>query len=127
MTEITGHCLCGATRWAYDPPAKWMANCHCESCRRATGAAFASYIGVADGQWRWTGAAPAEYASSPGVTRFNCATCHSPMAYRSLRWPGEMHFLAAQLDDPAVFRSEGDAFAEESLPWVHLPGPAQGD
>ena len=116
-----GHCLCGALRYACDASPLWQVHCHCESCRRATSPGFTSFLAVADGHWQWTGQAPAVYTSSPGVWRSFCATCGSQMAYRNAEIPGEMHFYAASLDDPALFVPSGHDFADEALPWVHLP------
>ena len=120
MDGGTGRCLCGAVRYAFEGAPNWQAHCHCESCRRATGAAFASYFGVSHGRWRWTGAAPAAFASSPGVRRHFCPACGSPVAYEGDRWPHEIHFLAATLDDPAAFRPTAHAHWNEQLPWVRL-------
>jgi hypothetical protein len=116
----SGHCLCGATRFRCTATPLWQVHCHCESCRRATSSAFTSFFGVADGQWEWTGAAPATYASSPGVWRDFCATCGAQMAYRSDRFPGEIHFYAALLDDPAIYAPTGHVHSAEMLPWLHL-------
>lgn len=116
----TGGCLCGDVRYACDSAPLWQAHCHCESCRRACSAPFTSFFGMADGAWRWTGRQPALHRSSPGVERFFCPTCGSPMAYRSSRWPGEMHFYAASLDDPASFAATEHVHWDEHLPWLHL-------
>lgn len=117
----TGHCLCGRVRYRADGPVLWQKHCHCESCRRATSAPVTTYFDVTDGGWRWTGAAPGVYASSPDVERFFCPTCGSPMAYRhATAAPGEMHFLACTQDDPADVQPEGHDFWEERLPWLPL-------
>lgn len=113
-----GHCFCGAVRFAFDAAPLWQSHCHCESCRRATSSPYTSYLGVADGHWRWTEAEPARFASSPEVERFFCGRCGSPMAYRSARWPGEMHFFAASLDDPSAYRPTLHAFFNEHLAWA---------
>ena len=115
-----GHCLCGATRYICKAEPLWQAHCHCESCRRATASPFTSYFGVADGQWLWTGAHPATFSSSHGVWRDFCATCGTPMAYRSERYPGETHFFAATLDDPSTFNPTAHVHVAERLNWVHL-------
>lgn len=116
----SGHCLCGATRFTCSAAPLWQSHCHCESCRRATSSAFTSFFGVADGAWRWTGATPATYASSHGVWRDFCTTCGAQMAYRSDRFPGEIHFYAALLDDPATYAPQDHVHTAEMLPWVHL-------
>lgn len=116
----TGHCFCGAVTYSYDPPVKWMAHCHCESCRRATSSAFTSYFCVRDGQWQWTGAKPQTYESSPDVWRDFCPTCGSSMAYRAKRYPGEIHFHAATLTADTHFIPTIHVHADEAVDWVQL-------
>lgn len=118
--EKTGHCLCGATRFAYDGPEKFMVHCHCESCRRATASAFTSFLGVADGHWRWTGQVVQDFASSPGVTRSFCSTCGSQMAYRSSEYPNEIHFYAATLTDQSNYVPTAHVHSDEAVSWVTL-------
>jgi hypothetical protein len=117
---FTGRCFCGAVRYACDAAPLWSAFCHCESCRRATSSPITAFFGMADGHWRWTGAAPATFASSPGVWRDFCPTCGAQMSYRSTRFPDEIHFYAASLDDPAAYAPENHVFTAEALPWIHL-------
>ena len=117
---ITGHCLCGSTRFRADAAPLWQAHCHCQSCRRACSAPFTSFFGIADGHWRWEGSKPATFASSPGVWRDFCAQCGSQMAYRSTRFPGEIHFYAALLDDSATYQPTSHVHSAEMLPWLHL-------
>lgn len=117
---FSGRCLCGAVTYACDAAPLWQGHCHCESCRRATASGFTSFLGVADGHWRWTGDQPATYTSSPGVWRDFCPTCGTQMAYRTDRAPGECHFYAATLDDPTRFTPAHHDFLDERLPWVHL-------
>lgn len=115
-----GHCLCGAVRFEYAGPENWRAHCHCESCRRQTASPMTTFMGVPDGAWSWTGAAPAVYASSPGVRRMFCATCGAPVAYAADRFPGEIHFYAALLEDAARFEPRGHVHWDEKLPWLAI-------
>ena len=120
MNGGSGHCLCGAVSYSFDGPPNWQAHCHCESCRRNCSAPFTSYFGVDHGKWRWTGAVPAIYASSPGVKRHFCPTCGTPMAFEGAKWPHEIHFYAASLADPAAFQPTLHVNWNEHLPWVAL-------
>ena len=123
-SEHTGRCLCGAVRYRAEGAPKWIANCHCESCRRATGAPMASYAGFAAERFAYTAGAPTRFASSPGVTRSFCGRCGSPLTYEGARWPGEVHVLIGTLDRPGDFVPTLNAFVEEKLPWLHLAAPA---
>jgi len=127
LAELTGRCLCGAIRYRAAGEPLWVAHCHCESCRRATGAPLTTYAGFVAQDFAWTAGAPVTFASSPGSLRTFCGRCGTSLTYQGERWPGEMHVLAATLDHPEAVTPQGEAFAEERLPWLHLaPDPAPG-
>lgn len=116
----SGRCLCGAVRYVWREKPSWAGHCHCESCRRACSAPFTSFFGVRDGAWDWTGAPPHIYESSPGVRRAFCPRCGSQMTYAADAWPGETHFYAASMDNPALYAPTEHFFDAERLAWVHL-------
>ena len=118
-----GRCLCGAVSLRADGAPRWIANCHCESCRRAVGAPLATYAGFLAERFAWTGAPPVRFHSSPGVTRTFCGRCGTPLTYQGERWPGEVHVLVGTMDRPENFPPRRDAFVEEKLPWLHLITP----
>lgn len=128
-TAIHGQCLCGSTRFAFDLPTKWVAHCHCTMCRRAQGAAFVTWVGVEAAQFRWLADADLRwYDSSPGAQRGFCAHCGSPLAFRSERWPGEIHLTRASIDDELDRVPEMHVFHDHHVPWVILGDdlPRQG-
>src|SRR3546814_12133208 len=45
--DLAGSCLCGAVRYAVADAFAYAMNCHCGQCRRATGAAFKPFAGLA--------------------------------------------------------------------------------
>jgi hypothetical protein len=112
-----GGCMCGATRFAFTGPPKFISNCHCKACRDWTGAPTTAYVGGRDDQTSWSGAAPANYHSSPGVDRLFCPTCGTALAYRGEKWAGETHLLLGAFDDPDVFQPVSVSFTEEALAW----------
>ncbi|MEQ9643033.1 MAG: GFA family protein [Alphaproteobacteria bacterium] len=114
---IEGHCLCGDVRYAADAPVLWQGYCHCESCRRSTASPVAAFLGVAAKDCRFPGSAPVAYASSPGVRRYFCGRCGTPIAYESEAFPGELHFYAATLNDPSGYAPTFHVHAGERLPW----------
>ncbi len=82
---LSGSCLCGAVRYEIDAPIESASHCHCSQCRKAHGAAFATYGKVRREAFRYVAGADAvaEYHSSPGVTRTFCRHCGS-----NLQWLG---------------------------------------
>ena len=120
LPPFTGQCRCGSVSYICAAAPIFQSHCHCESCRRATGGLFGSYVGVRDGTWRWTGELPAVYLPGGGVERSFCLICGSPVAYRSTDFPGEMYFLAGSLGDVTAFAPTEQSFPEEAMPWLHL-------
>lgn len=121
-----GRCLCGAVRFRAQGAPKWTGYCHCESCRRHTGAPVSAYAGYEQEFVAFSGQPLATYESSPGVRRGFCPRCGATMTYEGARWPTEIHIHVGAFDDPESFPPTDAAFAEERLAWVHLepPGPS---
>ncbi len=120
----TGHCLCGAVKFTTRGPPRFISNCHCESCRRASSAPSLAWAGFLDAQVAISGEALREYASSPGVIRSFCGRCGSPIAFRGERWPGETHLAVCAFDSPETMAPTSDHLSEEKLPWAALLGRA---
>ncbi|MCI4661394.1 MAG: GFA family protein [Neomegalonema sp.] len=118
--RYAGRCLCKKIRYEVSAPPLWTGYCHCESCRRATGSPVTAFLGVADGAWRWVGAQPRIFASTPGVRRSFCPDCGTPMSFAADRWPGETHFYIATLDAPALIAPQKHFHHDERLAWLHL-------
>lgn len=122
-SEITGGCLCGAVRYRACGAPKWVAYCHCASCRRATGAPVTAYAGFARERFSYVAGAPRRFRSSPGAARSFCGDCGTPLTYEGERWPGEIHVHLGTLDRPAELVPQKHAFADERLPWLALEMP----
>ena len=113
-----GGCQCGRMRFETQGAPVFVSRCHCRSCRRATGAAFSTWVGFKEDQVRWRGDGPAFYASSPGVQRGFCNACGAPLTYAGDQWPGETHILIGAFDDPSGFVPRKDVFTEDALSWA---------
>jgi len=117
---LKGHCLCGAVRFETAAQPLWVAHCHCESCRRATSAAIATYAGFPAAQVAWSGQPRHIYRSSPGVERGFCPRCGSPMSFAGEKWPGEIHLFLASFEDPAALAPTAHVHVGEQLAWLKL-------
>lgn len=122
MIEIpyTGGCLCGDVRYVVDQPPVWVGHCHCQSCRRNTGSAVATFVGMPAPAFRVTRGALSSFESSPGVRRSFCPRCGTPLAYESERFPGELHLFLGTLDDPDRFRPQFHVHCAERIPWFEV-------
>lgn len=98
MTELSGHCLCGAVRFKVRGAVRTAGHCHCESCRRAASSPVTSFFTVERADASLSGDSLRFYASSPGVRRGFCSHCGSPMSFETERRPSEIDFYVASLD-----------------------------
>ncbi len=113
-----GGCLCGAVRFSVAAEPIWSAYCHCNSCRHATGSPVAAFVGFNQESVHFRGDARRLFSSSPGVERSYCATCGSPLSYRSVRWPNEIHLYTSTFDHPIAYPPTFHVHWAEKLPWL---------
>jgi hypothetical protein len=116
----TGHCLCGAVAYAFDGAPVEALHCHCEDCRRHTGAPIATFVMVERAKLRFTKAAPNEFISSPGVRRSFCGRCGTPIAYASDRRPDIVDLFAGTLDDPSAVKPSCHVQVDAQVPWLEV-------
>lgn len=116
----TGRCLCGAVTFQTTGAPRFVGHCHCRSCRRNTGSAVATFVGVLSDQFRYTKGRPKDYGSSPGVTRSFCPDCGTPLTYQAEVYPNEVHIYVSTFDRPEDFSPQLHVFVAEALPWLHI-------
>lgn len=113
-----GRCRCGRISYELRGAPRGVGVCHCESCRRATGGAFATYVDVLSEQVTIEGEV-AVYESSPGIERLFCSACGAPIAYRDTRDdPAETALHLGAFLDPSVFTPDNATYLEESFDWA---------
>lgn len=103
-------------------PVKWVAHCHCTMCRRAHGAAFVTWVSVAEQQLHVEDAQHALdwYASSPEARRGFCRRCGSSLFFRSSRWADEVHVARANVSTPLAARPRVHGFYETHVDWFDV-------
>lgn len=115
----SGHCLCGSITFEAGGEPQWVAYCHCASCRRHTASPVTCFVNFRLDDVRFVGT-PATYVSSPGVTRSFCGNCGTPIAYETVRRPGEIDIYVNAFDEPERFRPSGHVFYAEHVDWLDL-------
>jgi len=123
---LEGACLCMAVRFEVEPPLLWCAHCHCEYCRRAHGAAFVTWVGVARERFRLTAGADLlrTFGVSEEARRQFCHRCGSMLFFTGDRWPGEVHVARAHFLTPVPLLPQGHAYFEQAVDWRHTEEPA---
>ena len=118
-TRHSGACRCGRRAFKYDPGAvRFVLACHCADCRRTTGAAFSTWVGIATSGLRWQGPAPAVHRSAPGVRWGHCPDCGTRLTYDADGDPGEIHVLIGAFTAPEDLPPARHVHWAERLPWI---------
>lgn len=115
---LTGACLCGGVAYEAEGPASPIVHCHCETCRRAHGAAFASVVSVPRAGFRWArgeGLLKA-FDSSPGKVRRFCGRCGSHILAERKGADAVMLRLGCLDGDPGT-RPMAHIWRSDAAPW----------
>jgi len=115
-TMQRSHCLCGQLRIEARGGPRWVAYCHCASCRRHIGSPVTCFVNFKLENVSFTGER-ALYRSSPGVTRRHCARCGTPIAYETKMRSGEIDLCVNAFDSPELFPPQAHAHCGEHLRW----------
>jgi len=128
----TGGCLCGAIRYSFDGDPLWACHCHCDICRRQTGAAFATFVGFPLKNITWVKGEPSQYLFTDGCQRGFCSECGSTLTFRR---DAELSVSVGSLDHPERATPVFHMMTEKQLPWImlddglpcHLRFPPEGE
>jgi hypothetical protein len=115
-----GRCYCKRVRFEASGPVRNLCICHCESCRRAAGAAFVAWGTVDADKFRILEGAPAAVRISAEVERTFCKDCGSSLTYRHTLRAGDLDFTLVSLDDPAALAPRMHIWVQDKLSWVQL-------
>jgi hypothetical protein len=109
-------------RFEVVPPTLWCAHCHCEDCRRAHGAAFVTWAGVAVERFRLLAGEEQlrRYQATPAATRTFCGECGTPLFFQGDRWPGEIHVAVPAFTAPLDRPPAAHAYFDRRVPWLEL-------
>lgn len=121
--KLRGSCLCGGVAYVIEGTPLRCWNCHCQRCRRARSAAFASNLFVAADGLRFTRGEDllASY-KIPEAQRFThvfCRTCGSDMP-RVDRDRGIAVVPMGALDDDPGIRPQAHIFVGSMAPWYTI-------
>jgi hypothetical protein len=110
-------------RFVATDQSKWMAWCHCQTCRRHGGVPVSVFVAFDRAAYVVTKGEITKFASSAGVERGFCARCGSTLTCERGRRPGETHFHVGAFDQAAKLGLTRHIYPEERLPWLHLGDP----
>lgn len=120
---MTGKCECGAVQFEITSPIHEYSHCHCEQCRRLSGAPFATFIGVQKSGFRYLSGEDnlSHYASSEDHDRIFCRTCGSNIMVAIAEYPEDYYVSLGTIDgDPALPENCFHMFVGSKAPWYEI-------
>jgi hypothetical protein len=112
-----GRCLCGQTTYEISAPAGLTCLCHCEDCRRASGAPFVAWTFFPAGSLRWTAQTPRllHFASRE---RTFCPDCGTPLSFFDPSLPHQYEVTTCSLENPENYPPTAQDWPQDRLPWM---------
>lgn len=101
MAEIIGQCSCGAIGFKFSADSLQAYQCHCSTCRKATGSAFSTTLMAPESGFKWTRGEKlvSSYAKEDGYNVCFCSHCGSPVPNKFRHFP-LYSVPVGSIDDP---------------------------
>jgi len=117
---LTASCLCRAVSFEITTPLEDARHCHCENCRKFTGAGSA--------QWAITHVKGLNITSSATIQRYNsgggmrcfCATCGSPLWFESALDKNLVAIPLGVLDEGQIPKPESHIWTQSCPTWFDI-------
>jgi ADP-ribosyl-[dinitrogen reductase] hydrolase len=117
---MKGSCLCGAVEYEIDSIDMPITHCHCQTCRKAHAAPFASTAGVLRENFRWLNGTEklSAFESSQGKLRHFCSVCGSHLMAERENFPHVIVRVATLDEDPHI-TAQQHIWTAHDVPWLN--------
>ena len=124
---LRGSCLCGGVRFEIERAVGPFELCHCTRCRKVSGSAYLTWLGVRREDFRLLQGAdliktyerPVSESPPPYDTSF-CSRCGSQVPNPSKTGEPWFEIPAGALDDDPLIRPDKHIYIEFMAPWDHI-------
>ncbi|QIK79372.1 GFA family protein [Sphingomonas piscis] len=115
---LTGRCHCGQVKYQMPEEAIHQAICHCEDCRRHSGAPFVGWALVQSSDLLIEGELKTYESSADGRRQF-CPNCGTGLFYLNpVIFPNQTDVQIATLDNPDAIVPTAQIQTAERIDWV---------
>jgi len=115
-------CLCQSVRIEADELVGPYVYCHCKSCRKSSGSAFAANVSVPVESFRVSSGKESlkTYESTPGKVRHFCSCCGSPMFTKVGDSPKYVRLRLGSLDSNYPEQTSAHIFVGHKASWHQI-------
>jgi hypothetical protein len=125
MADIKGRCRCGKVSYASSADPVFVGLCHCRTCQKSTGSAFATVLAVPAASLTVTGTTKRfdDIGDTGNAThRDFCPECGSTVTQAADVMAGLTLIPVGTLDDPASANPVMQIYCDSALPWGTIQG-----
>ena len=115
-----GGCLCGTIRYRATAAPLRCVICHCECCRKHSGAPILSFVHFPKAAFRWLGRVPRRYRSSPYAERGFCPDCGSTLSMHEEVLGDRVQVTLGSLDHPEWVRPQDHVWVRSRISWFDV-------
>ena len=112
-----GGCLCGAIRFRATAHPLRGVMCHCEICRRHSGAPALAFVHFPAEAFAWLEAQPSWFRSSQFAERAFCPACGSTLGMREEVLGDRVQVCIGSLDAPDRVRIQDHVWTSSRVSW----------
>ncbi|MDH3693974.1 MAG: GFA family protein [Gammaproteobacteria bacterium] len=115
-----GGCLCGAIRYRSEEEPTRCVICHCEDCRKHSGAPCLSFVHFPKSAFKWLTAEPHRYRSSRFAERGFCPKCGSTVSMHEEVLEDRVQIAIGSLDNPHDISPQDHVWTSSKINWFEV-------
>lgn len=117
-----GQCLCAKVVFEVSGDLTDASLCHCSICRKATGSAFAAYVGVQCDEFKWLQgeALVKKFEVTEWLSKFFCSACGSTLVTHHRSDPDMLYLSLGSLKDDPPIDLEYHQFVGSKASWHQI-------
>lgn len=118
--EISGSCFCNAVQYRLNSEPKAVVNCHCNFCRKHSGASFSTYVVIPEGALEIISGQEliASHGFREDAHKHFCRQCGSPIYNRNARYSGLCMVYIGGLSASEDLVPGVNIYCESQLAWI---------
>ncbi len=118
--EISGSCYCNAVQFKVSGAPKAVVNCHCNFCRKHSGAAFSTYAAVLEAALEIVSGADSisSFKVEEDAHKHFCKQCGTPIFNKNARYPGMSMIYLGGISELSGIAPTANIYCESQLAWV---------
>lgn len=115
-----GGCLCGAVRYRSTAPPVRCVICHCEQCRKHSGAPCLGFVHFPGDAFEWLSNEPRRFRSSAYAERGFCERCGSTLSMHEEVLEDRVQVAVGSLDEPDRVAPQDHVWTRSRISWFEV-------